>query len=85
MGFLLKYASLSGIAVYACWSAFFSVNSVLDVLGDVHDRNYTTRIHLEDMVVGDNASLIYVSPLATELDPNLEPLPGSVKCYIVFS
>ena len=73
---MLKYASLSGIAVYACWSAFFSVNSVLDVLGDVDDRNYTTRIHLEDMVVADNGSLVYVSQLAKELDPKLEPLPG---------
>ena len=48
----------------------------MDVLGDVSHRNYTTRIHLEDLVVGDNNSLVYVTQLAPRLSPDLAPTPG---------
>ena len=48
----------------------------MDVLGDVGHRNYTTRIHLEDLVVGDNNSLVYVTQLAPRLPPDLAPTPG---------
>ena len=48
----------------------------MDVLGDVSHRNYTTRIHLEDLVVGDNNSLVYVTQLAPRLPPDLAPTPG---------
>ena len=48
----------------------------MDVLGDVSHRNYTTRIHLEDLVVGDNNSLVYVTQLAPRLTPDLAPTPG---------
>ena len=46
------------------------------MLGDVGHRNYTTRIHLEDLVVGDNNSLVYVTQLAPRLPPDLAPIPG---------
>ena len=46
------------------------------MLGDVSHRNYTTRIHLEDLVVGDNNSLVYVTQLAPRLPPDLAPTPG---------
>ena len=46
------------------------------MLGDVGHRNYTTRIHLEDLVVGDNNSLVYVTQLAPRLPPDLAPTPG---------
>jgi len=74
MGFLVKYISLSSIFLYFCWSLFFSVNSVVDLYGDIHHLNYTTRIHLEDLIVSDNGSVEYVNMDSTQLEET--PLPG---------
>ena len=76
MGFMLKYSALTSISLYLAWSLFISVNSLVDVLGDVHGLNYTTRIHLEDMVVAENNSLVYRSTVARDLDPDIVPIPG---------
>ena len=76
MGFLLKYSALTSIVIYFFWSLFVSVNGLVDVMGDVHGLNYTTRIYLEDMVVAENNSLVYRSTVAKELDPAVVPIPG---------
>ena len=76
MGFILKYSALTSIVIYFFWSLFVSVNGLVDVMGDVHGLNYTTRIHLEDMVVAENNSLVYRSTVAKELDPAVVPILG---------
>ena len=76
MGFILKYSALTSIVIYFIWSLFVSVNGLVDVMGDVQGLNYTTRIHLEDMVVAENNSLVYKSTVAKELDPAVVPIPG---------
>ena len=73
MGFCLKYLTLISIAALFCVSLFFSVYSLVDVLGDVHHTNYSTRIHYEELMVRDNASIVFV-PLDGELPR--EPVPG---------
>ena len=81
MGFILKYSALTSIGIYFVWSIFISVNGLVDVMGDVHGLNYTTRIHLEDMVVSENNSLVYESTVAKELDPATVPIPGRQKVF----
>ena len=76
MGFMMKYSSLSVILIYFTWSLFISVNGVIDVLGDVHDENFTTRIHLEQLVVSDNESVQYVPVSERELHEDEIPWPG---------
>ena len=76
MGFILKYSALTSIVIYFFWSLFVSVNGLVDVMGDVHGLNYTTRIHLEDMVIAENNSLVYRSTVAMELGPAVVPIPG---------
>ena len=73
---MLKYSALTSISIYLVWSLFISVYGLVDVLGDVHGLNYTTRIHLEDMVVAENNTLVYRSTVARELDPAIVPIPG---------
>ena len=77
MGFILKYSALTSISIYLLWSLFMSVYGLVDVMGDVHGLNYTTRIHLEDMVVAENNTLVYQSVVARELDPAIVPIPGT--------
>ena len=81
MGFILKYSALTSIGIYFVWSLFVSVNGLVDVMGDVHGLNYTTRIHLEDMVVAENNSLVYKSTVAKELDPASVPIPGLTRTF----
>ena len=81
MGFILKYSALFWIVIYFVWSLFVSVNGLVDVLGDVNGLNYTTRIHLEDMVVAENNSLVYKSTVAKELDPASVPIPGLIRTF----
>ena len=81
MGFMLKYSALTSISIYLVWSLFISVNGLVDVLGDVHGLNYTTRIHLEDMVVAENNTLVYRSTVARELDPAIVPIPGKTISF----
>ena len=81
MGFILKYSALFWIVIYFVWSLFVSVNGLVDVLGDVNGLNYTTRIHLEDMVVAENNSLVYRSTVAKELDPAVVPIPGLTRTF----
>ena len=76
MGFLYKYSALTVIAVYLTWSVFISVNGVLDVVGDIHGANYTTRIHLEELEVTDNDKLEYVQLSERELKAGEAPWPG---------
>ena len=78
MGFMLKYSALTSVGIYLVWSLFISVYGLVDVMGDVHGLNYTTRIHLEDLVA-ENNSLVYKSTVAKELDPAIVPIPGSEK------
>jgi len=73
MGFLLKYFSLLSIVFFFCFSLFFSCYSLVDVLGDVRHANYSTRLHYEDLVVGDNASVVFVPLDGGEPE---EPVPG---------
>lgn len=73
MGFCLKYLTLLSIALLLCLSLFFSCYSLVDVLGDVHHRNYSTRIHYEELVVRDNATVDYVPVDGVEPE---EPVPG---------
>ena len=84
MGFILKYSALTSIGIYFVWSLFVSVNGLVDVMGDVHGLNYTTRIHLEDMVVAENNSLVYKSTVAKELDPASVPIPGKRQEHRTF-
>ena len=76
MGFLYKYSALTVTGVYLAWSAFISVNGVLDVVGDIHGANYTTRIHLEELEVTDNDKLEYVQLSERELREGEAPWPG---------
>ena len=78
MGFMLKYSALTSISIFLLWSLFMSVYGLVDVMGDVHGLNYTTRIHLEDMVVAENNSLVYRSTVARDLEPDIVPIPGKV-------
>ena len=73
MGFCFKYLTQLSLVIFFCVSLFFSCYSLVDVLGDVHHYNYTTRIHYEDLVVGDNASVVFV-PLDSG-QPG-DPVPG---------
>ena len=76
---MLKYSALTSISIYLLWSLFMSVYGLVDVMGDVHGLNYTTRIHLEDMVVAENNTLVYQSIVARELDPAIVPIPGTTQ------
>eukprot|EP00092_Neocalanus_flemingeri_P018803 GFUD01020361.1.p1 GENE.GFUD01020361.1~~GFUD01020361.1.p1 ORF type:complete len:250 (-),score=72.05 GFUD01020361.1:178-927(-) len=79
MGFLRKYCCLGLICLLFVKSCFFSVYTLCDVMGEVHHQNYSTRLELEELVVGDNDSLVYSSK-KTILDTNKtvqhQPLPG---------
>ena len=73
MGFCFKYLTLFSLVIFFCVSLFFSCYSLVDVLADVNHYNYTTRIHYEDLVVEDNASVVFV-PL--DSGPPGDPVPG---------
>ena len=73
MGFCVKYLTLFSLLIFFCVSLFFSCYSLVDVLGDVRHSNYSTRIQYEDLVVEDNASVVFV-PLESG-EPG-DPLPG---------
>ena len=60
MGFCVKYLTLFSLLIFFCVSLFFSCYSLVDVLGDVRHSNYSTRIQYEDLVVEDNASVVFV-------------------------
>ena len=73
MGFCVKYLTLLSLVIFFFVSLFFSCYSLVDVLGDVQHNNYSTKIQYEDLVVADNASVVFV-PLDSGLAR--EPVPG---------
>ena len=77
MGFLHKYCSLALISLLFVESCFFSVYTLCDVMGEVNHQNYSTRLELEELVVGENDSLVYTDKQPV-LDKNqtMKPLPG---------
>ena len=77
MGFLRKYCCLALICLLFVESCFFSVYTLCDVLGEVHHQNYSTRLELEELVVGDNDSLVYTSKnIILDTNQTMQPLPG---------
>ena len=74
MGFCVKYLTLLCLVIFFCVSLFFSCYCLVDVLGDVNHRNYSTRIQYEDLVVGDNASVVFVPLDGGQL--TTDPVPG---------
>ena len=74
MGFCVKYLTLLCLVIFFCVSLFFSCYCLVDVLGDVNHRNYSTRIQYEDLVVGDNASVVFVPLEGGQL--TTDPVPG---------
>ena len=59
MGFLHKYCSLALVFLLFVESCFFSVYTLCDVMGEVNHQNYSTRLEVEELVVGANNSLVY--------------------------
>merc|ERR1719347_1038 len=76
MGFLHKYCSLTLIFLLFIQSAFFSVYTLCDV-GGVNHQNFSTRLQLEELVVGENDSLVFTNK-DTQIYTNqtMKPLPG---------
>merc|ERR1719369_1122060 len=76
MGFLRKYLCVAMICFVFVQSCFFSVYTLCDVLGELHNKNYSTKLELEDLVVGDNDKLVYKHEKNIMDSNQTMPLPG---------